>query len=77
MGRKVSTSCTIFRTEDGDLSIDGTVSGILQPAEPDVGIMSSWVEDLVFIAEDGTEWELTEREQEFAEERLCHVTAGD
>lgn len=88
MSQVVSTSFTITRLIDvpvaydaagqaiceaQDIDIDGTVSGIYCPAEPDVGIMTDWFDDVTFTGDDGAEWDLNNQECSRAVEWLMEA----
>jgi hypothetical protein len=60
--------------EDQDIDIEGEVSGTMQPADPDVGIMRPYAEDLYFTEElTGTEFDLTEEEEALAQDLLLEI----
>jgi hypothetical protein len=63
--------------EDQDVEIEGTVSGTLCRAEPDIGIMSDYCEDICFKGDDGEDYELDEKEEERAQEILCNSRYDD
>lgn len=56
-----------------DREIELTVSGTMQSAEPDVGIMSSYAEDVCAEDEHGDPVELTEQEEQTAAEKLSEA----
>jgi hypothetical protein len=60
--------------EDQDIDIEGEISGTMQPAEPDVGIMEAYAEDLCFADElTGRAFDLTEEEESLAQDLLLEV----
>jgi len=87
-----STTMTIIRTfnnpvaydaagiptyEKEDIDIEVEISGEYCRAEPDVGIMSSYFDDITAVGvEDKVEYELTEKEQDRACEELLDAQAG-
>lgn len=85
MGSKITASMSLTRTYDmttfidaagvttgepQDIEIEGEVSGVVCPAEPDVGIMSNWFEDVAFTDDSGVDYELTDKEMERAQDLL-------
>lgn len=77
----ISVSFTIYRPgptpDDPEVEIPGEVSGTINGAERDVGIMSSWAEDICFTSDEGLAYALTEKEEAKAEEALCEADRYD
>ena len=83
MGRRTEVTMLVERQvevslPDGDhelcdRELELTVSGVMQGAEPDVGIMSSYAEDICAEDEHGDPVELTEQEEQTAAEKLSEA----
>jgi hypothetical protein len=65
-----------YEKEDVDIEVE--ISGTLCRAEPDVGLMLDWFEDIFATRLDnGDGIELTDKEEERAQEELFEAAAGD